>query len=226
VVIDNDLFAETSSTTEKMSELSKEIETQFDFVVFHPSRISIRSDELEIAAGDWKASHLLLEGFAAFIQRHKDARIGLMLIQNELAYDYRFARKRCCDLDIEDHVMWLDPGPAGFFSRREMAQLYTMADVVAVDFGIGWFGVSALEGLSVGRPILNYLDEDVMSKLYPWHPMINVRNPGDIAAALDRLYQDPDYRLEIGKKGREWIRRFHAPQHALKTYAERIEALV
>jgi spore maturation protein CgeB len=78
----------------------------------------------------------------------------------------------------------------------------------------------------VGRPILNYLDEDVMSKLYPWHPMINVRNPGDIAAALDRLYQDPDYRLEIGKKGREWIRRFHAPQHALKTYAERIEALV
>jgi hypothetical protein len=97
--------------------------------------------------------------------------------------------------------------------------------VVADDFGIGWFGAVALEALSIGRPLLTYVDDRVMSQLYPWHPMLSANTVDGVADWLQKLYFEPAYRDATGRCGREWIEMFHSPAAAGRTYVQRIAEL-
>ena len=54
-----------------------------------------------------------------------------------------------------------------------MRALYHRSDVVADEFGVGWFGYVTLEGLASSRPVLCHLDEQVMATMYPEHPILD-----------------------------------------------------
>jgi glycosyltransferase involved in cell wall biosynthesis len=106
-----------------------------------------------------------------------------------------------------------------------MIDLYSAADVVADDFGIGWIGSVVLEALAIGRPVLSYIDEGVMRSMYPWHPIVSCRTPEEIADCLLGLYRDPARRQEIGQRGRDWIKAFHDPSHVSEVYCEAVRSL-
>jgi glycosyltransferase involved in cell wall biosynthesis len=122
-------------------------------------------------------------------------------------------------------VLWLEPPRPEGFTRHELVQLYRVSDVVADDFGIGWFGAVALEGLATERPVVTYIDDAVMSTLYPWHPMVSARTAADVADRLTELARDPELRREIGTEGRRWVEAFHSHDKAGEIYVSQILAL-
>ncbi|MCH2279729.1 MAG: glycosyltransferase, partial [Vicinamibacterales bacterium] len=94
------------------------------------------------------------------------------------------------------------------FSWRELASLYQSSDIVVDEFG-GWFGLSAVEGASCGRPVLNHVAEEVMASMYPdGHPFLQAKTAEEICDLITML-ADPGRRAPIGQASREWVLKHH-----------------
>ncbi|MBT9585627.1 hypothetical protein IV102_19960 [bacterium] len=210
---------------ENLSGQARWLRLAHDFVIFHPSRLMILDDKERQHTGDWKANDRLIRGFAKFRRQTPHLRSVLALIHRPASRDMQIARELIRQLQIEDGVVWLRPTRSFGFSREELVELYSASDVVADDFGAGWFGSIVVEALSIGRPVVTYVDEQVMSQLYPYHPLVNARLPDEIAAALVHLSQQPHLRQELGLKGRQWVEEFHSYDGAGKIYSRRFDEL-
>jgi glycosyltransferase involved in cell wall biosynthesis len=198
-----------------------------DFVVFHPSRLMMRkrtARQREI--GNWKKNDILLRGFALFARSGSARAPVLGLIDRTASPDVALAKDLVSELGISDRVRWLVAPRHGGFLRHELIEFYSASDIVTDDFGVGWFGGVTLEGLAIERPVIQYIDEDVMRQLYPWHPIVSARTPEDVAEALERLFVDPDERAALGVRGREWIEEFHSHEAAAERYASAIRRAV
>lgn len=205
------------------SRWAQEMTSRFDFVLFHPSRLIIRDTEALRMTGTWKANDRLIRGFAEFVRKCPEARAGLVLIDRPNSLDAWIARDLIAALGIQESVLWLKPPRNLGFNREELIELYAASDVVGDDFGAGWFGSVVVEGLASCRPVISYVDEPAMSKLYPWHPLVSVREPEQIAASLKKLWQDKSYRYDLGVKGRQWAETYHSPAGGGRIYVDRID---
>ena len=174
--------------------------------IFHPTRMMFTPDPFLIETGGWKRNDLLLKGFAKAVDQGVDAR--LRLVEREGSPDQDLARRLLSDLDVSDRVEWLSTGTPTEFTWREVAGLYQASDVSSDDFG-GWFGLAALEGASCGKPVLNFLEADVMESEYPGgHPFVQTADEDQVCGAVTAL-ADPDRREAIGRASREWVLEHH-----------------
>jgi hypothetical protein len=185
---------------------------QSDFVVFHPSRMMIRDTAVLRATGQWKANDALLRGFAAFVAQGTAKRPLLALIDRVHSPDVDLAKAEIQRLGMEEHVLWLQGSSHEGFTRHELIELYSLSQVVADDFGAGWFGSVALEACATECAVLTYVDESAMRAMYPWHPFVNARTPQEIADQLARLFREPAQRDDTARRGRAWAIAFHASQ--------------
>jgi glycosyltransferase involved in cell wall biosynthesis len=221
--------AEEMTQTETMPDTVhvRAMRRDFDFVVFHPSRIMIRGDKRlppAHAAALVKRNDVLVRGFARFIQQTK-ANAALAVIDREASPDRDLARSLAQDLGISDHLVWLRPPTPDGFTRADLRPLYAAADAVADDFGVGWFGSVVLEGCAAGKPVVSYIDEEIMRTLYPWHPIVNAKTDEDVALRLRELFESREKRKEIGRRGRVWIDEFHSGRRLARLYFEQFRAL-
>ena len=74
----------------------------------------------------------------------------------------------------------------------------------------GWFGISSLESLSHGIPVLAGLDDWNIRHLQEFSgkkdvPWIVVRDEEALYSGLAALIKDPSLRIEKGAKGREFM---------------------
>ena len=114
------------------------------------------------------------------------------------------AQPFCQELGIADNVRFVPP-----VNKAEIIDMYHRADIVIDQFNMPRLGYNALEALSCGRPVLGYYREDLQLACYPeLPPMLSADTPDGVAAHL-RTLQDPAFRAECGKEGREWILRYH-----------------
>ena len=196
--IDTELFRPTAAPPENARSGS--------VTIFHPTRMMFTPDPFLIETGGWKRNNLLLKGFAKAVDQGVDAR--LRLVEREGSPDQDLARQLLSDLDVSDRVEWLSTGTPTEFTWREVAGLYQASDVSSDDFG-GWFGLAALEGASCGKPVLNYLEADVMESEYPGgHPFVQTADEDQVCEAVTAL-ADRDRREAIGRASREWILEHH-----------------
>lgn len=203
----------------------EEMTSRFDFIVFHPSRMMI-SDTPELrSSGQWKQNDLLIRAFAAFVRSSGASRAGLVLIDRGQSTENDTARRLIAALGIQQNVLWLSPPRTFGFTRQELIPIYASADVVADDFGIGWFGSIVLEGLALRKPVLCYVDEKAIAELYPWHPLLSSDTVEGNRDYLQQLYEDSRHREELGARGRRWIEEFHTRDHAANIYVARFREL-
>jgi glycosyltransferase involved in cell wall biosynthesis len=102
-------------------------------------------------------------------------------------------------------VRFLDPVP-----HAEMAQLINSYDVVLGQFLIGSLGMSELESMACAKPVVCYLDTDLYSRWYGEAPPVVSASTADAAAqSAIKLIQDPLWRQDLGRRGREWVVRHH-----------------
>ncbi len=110
--------------------------------------------------------------------------------------------------------------PSGDERRRLIAE----ADVVAEQFVSGWYGSLAVEAMSMQKPVLSYLRDD-LRELYVLFsfagecPVVNTP-PEQVQDELRRLVADPARREELGRRGREYVRNHHSLEAVAATLDE------
>lgn len=197
-----------------------------DLTVFHPSRL-VMSDTPELRrTGQLKANDVLIEGFARFACSGVVETPLLVMPDSTMSADLEAAKRMVVDLGIEDFVLWATPPRPEGFPRHDLLDLYTAADVVADDFGIGWFGYVALEGLASGKPVVTHVDDAVMQILYDTpHPFCEAATPAAVARQLELLATDPAARATIARHGRDWVVANHSEARTRSRYVDTIRSV-
>ena len=87
--------------------------------------------------------------------------------------------------------------------------MYEDADVVADQFIMGAFGIFALEGMALGKPVLTYLDEEHLRRRIYSHPLVNT-TPENLTEVLAVLHAVPELRARIGAASRASVVRYQS----------------
>jgi len=86
----------------------------------------------------------------------------------------------------------------------EAIEIYKKADIILDQFLLGGFGTLAVEGMSMGKPVVGYIINSVRQEHYPDCPVINA-TIDSLAVVLAELIVNPDRCLEIGRQGRRFV---------------------
>lgn len=226
IITDLDIFKYNPGHKEKISAENWAKTEKFRFKIFHPSRLMIKKNDALYHAGQWKGNEMLLKGLRSFIDRHMVNDICIILPDRSQSKDMVEFKALVKELDLEENVIWISGKTEEGFNKEEMAALYSQADLVVDEFGVGWFGSVVVEAAACGRPVMCYLDEEVMQQLYPWHPIISVNTAETIADEIAKLYFDKNYAQEKENKSRAWAEEFHSQENAGRTYAKQLKSIL
>ncbi len=92
---------------------------------------------------------------------------------------------------------------------QEARQVYLQADVIAEQFCLGVMSKFALEGLALGKPVLTYLDQEMLGDPAFNLPVVNT-NPENLTRVLGVLLLVPELRTRLGRAGREAVERYQS----------------
>lgn len=208
--IDHDVFSKRSSNAEICLKWSLSSNC---FYVFMPSRIMIKSTVALKKSGQWKASDVAIVGFKQFIDKldAKDkSRVKLLIPDRSLPTDLLIAKDIITELNIVDSVVYLSGEERQGLTRNEMLDIYSISSAVMDDFGAGWYGSVAVEALSCGVPLVTYVPEELMQRMFPWHPIQIAKTAEEIANCLYRIFIDADYARRVQEDSRRWVQEFHS----------------
>jgi glycosyltransferase involved in cell wall biosynthesis len=124
----------------------------------------------------------------------------------------RFLIAACAELQAEGVPIELRVAEG--VPRTRIRELMEEADIVADQFVIGWYAFFAIEAMSLSKPTLCYMRDDLL-ELYSLFsfagecPVVNTP-PTRIKAVLRELVADADRRTELGRRGREYVERYHS----------------
>lgn len=93
--------------------------------------------------------------------------------------------------------------------RHQALDLYRDAAIIADQFTMGGFGIFALEGMALAKPVLTYLDEEHHTNPVFSHPLVNT-TPENLRDVLAVLLSLPELRQRIGEAGRESVVRYQS----------------
>jgi len=91
--------------------------------------------------------------------------------------------------------------------HRDVPALWASADVVVDQLNVGWYGVAAIEAMAIGRPAAAYL-LPALAAQHGEPPLIRITRD-DAAAVLARAVDEPDWREEMARRGREYAHTVH-----------------
>lgn len=218
LLIDMNVASTKPNAAAEIDPHNSELLRPFKFIILHPSRINLDDSRGGRESGQWKGNDNLLKGLALFLKNYPVADVCVAMPDRTFSPDIPAARKIISELGIEKNIVWLKPPVPEGFSRKELMNFYSISQLVADEFAIGWFGAIVLEGMACRKPVLSYVDETVMKQLYPWHPIVSVKEPHQIAEQIARFYFNEDERIRIGEISREWAVKFHSTQEGSYIY--------
>jgi len=102
-------------------------------------------------------------------------------------------------------------------------------DIVIDELVTGSFHLASLESLAQGLPTLAYLDNRILHNLRSitgcnWIPWINTHLE-EAERYLIELIRNRDYRIDVGKKSREWMETFYSDTRLVDLFVDTYHAL-
>lgn len=98
--------------------------------------------------------------------------------------------------------------------NNEARKRYAKADVVVDQLLAGWFGVFAVEMMSMGKPVIAYIrDDDLACESIDFQrelPIIRA-TPATIEDVLQRCIANPMELEEVGLRSREFVQKWYVP---------------
>lgn len=101
-------------------------------------------------------------------------------------------------------------------TQEEAQEIYKSADIIIDQICIGTYGVFAIEGMALGKPVLTYITDYMIGCLPLELPIVNV-NKNTLKEKLIPLIESANLRYEIGKKGRKYVETYH-DYHIISQY--------
>lgn len=92
--------------------------------------------------------------------------------------------------------------------HEEARRWYQRADVVVDQLHIGWYGVLAVEGMALGKPVVSYIRPDLLEGFDPEIPIANA-NPDTVKDVLRELLGSFERRAELGERSRAFVEEVH-----------------
>lgn len=89
--------------------------------------------------------------------------------------------------------------------RKEMSK----CDIIIDQIRGGAHGITCVEAMSLGKPVIEYIREDLIYKYPSDLPIVNA-NPDTIYDKLKMLIKDAELRHEIGIKSRKYVEKYHS----------------
>jgi glycosyltransferase involved in cell wall biosynthesis len=220
LVMDLELFS--SSPELAWPNYVKQIRSNSEFVVFSPSRIIDEINPTRIRVGSWKNTSALVYGFKLFLDScdltaHGLSNPKLVFIDRSYSPDVKKIKDLVQKLYLEGNVVWLKAVNESGFTRSQLRDLYSACDVVADDFGVGWFGGVALEGLAFNKEVITYVPDDLMISIYGSNPFNVCRTPIEIAQQLSRLFETKATNPP-NSSGREWLQKVQGAEAILRKF--------
>jgi glycosyltransferase involved in cell wall biosynthesis len=101
--------------------------------------------------------------------------------------------------------------------KKRLIDYYRSCDAVLDQFAYGYFGASALEAASVGKPVIMRTRLEHYEPLYSGDaaPVLNVSTPAEVLDAIVSLAKDKALRCQSGTAMREWILRNHGEERTI-----------
>lgn len=183
--------------------------------IFHPTSLNwIASHEGQNSKGN----DLLFKGFRIFLDR--GGRGCLYYLRRGRNVDE--TQKLIRDLGLGSHVQSVGDN----CNRNELRDLMREMDVVADQFGpIGGIGLIALEGMSMGKPVLAHYAKSMAELAYPSPetkpPILSASTPEEIAKTLEEV-SVPHNLSERAKAGRQWIETYHTSRTLVAWYWDKM----
>lgn len=186
-------------------EIRKKLGLQInDFVVLNPNRFLIERTSKKFETGHIKGNDVAIKAFAHFLKNIGGNSRLILIDRGE--EDLKLAHRLIDSLGIGDKIIWINVKPPNkLLSRSEMAELYSISDVVFGEFGAGWFGLTTVEATFFSKPVICYVDKVLMSKFFDYIPFISSKNYIQISEILKKFYESEDYRLSVGSDSRRWF---------------------
>lgn len=179
------------------------------FLIFQPSRQEWSN--LECPDANHKGNDRFLRAFARLLRGPgKNA----WLLAVEKGRDVGKSRALLHELGVEERVRWISQQ-----NKSGLRQCIGASDLVADQFTYGFYGISCLESMSIGRPVLIYLHSEYFDKLgIEIPPVISVCSEQEIYEALCNLIDNRARGDDIGALSREWIIRYHGWEPVVDRY--------
>lgn len=188
------------------------------FVVAQPSRQEWTYPP-EGSGSNHKGNDRFLRAFARFVRGSgRDAHLVAVTKGRDVAASQRLAG----ELGITDQIRWIPQQ-----NKAGLREYLGTSDLVADCFTYGFYPMSTLDAMTIGRPVLVYLDPKGLEKFgVKPPPVVSVRSEEEIYEALCQLAENRGRVEEIGAASREWMIQYHGWEPVIERYLALYKELV
>ncbi len=161
----------------------------------------------------YKGSNLTLEGFAQFAALYSEARLVLIA----WGADCGKYKQRLSELGISDRVLLIPPT-----GKKRLIQYLRSADCLLDQFILGYFGLTALEALSVGLPVIMRIEAQQYRAFLDTGPppILNAKTANEVSEYLLQLAENSNYRVGLSRDILNWYQRNATPQAFGNSYRD------
>lgn len=100
-------------------------------------------------------------------------------------------------------------------NHEEALKLYKQADIILDQILCGSYGLLSVETMSLGKPVVTYVREDLLPRFPEEPPIINA-NPSNVYSVIKALLDAPKSWREIGQNGRKYAETYHCSKVVTK----------
>ncbi|HYF50146.1 MAG TPA: glycosyltransferase family 4 protein [Planctomycetota bacterium] len=150
-----------------------------------------------LSDADDKRSDIMLRGLALFLKQ-TGLKLDIRLVKkgNHVTDSIELSK----ELGIDAHITWLNE-----MTQKQVRDEMRQADVVLEQFGQTGFGMSSLEAMCLGRPVILNCRPDVLNAQLGNTPACHAEQPEQIAAHLEDLVASRERRESTGRACRAFV---------------------
>ena len=93
-------------------------------------------------------------------------------------------------------------------TQEEAFEIYKKSDIIIDQISGGTYGVFAIEGMALSKPVITYIDDEMRDSFPSSLPIVSCQF-SDLAQKIDELIKDSELRYNLGVAGRKYVERYH-----------------
>lgn len=171
------------------------------FIIFHPT-----SHIWKIKGND-----IFIKSFIQLAKKYPQ--IHLQLIKRGI--DFQKTENLLKEKNLEKRVTIIP----NILPQKKLIEYYNNANVVVDQFKIGSTGLIGLEAMACEKPLIQYVNEDLLKKFYQEiPPIVNASTEEEVYVKLSELVEDDILCKKIGKQSKEWLMKYHNNEKTIKKF--------